>query len=454
MARPPADTVDALSFVPLIREHPIFAGLPEAALRDLVGAGSLVTVEADQALVRQGEESDAVFLLLTGEAQIFVETSYGPVDLAPLASGGLFGEIGAFAGLPRTATVRAKSPVRALRIERDYVLGLGRQYPDLLLSVIGQLGQRTGTINRAIGFYTQALAALERHDFDPSILDALLRPVPELLNFAQTFRRMAEQIILRRAQHEEMANAAAIQRAMLPSALPPESCGGRVAIHAEMRPAREVGGDLYDYFLIDPDRLAVVIGDVSGKGVPAALFMAITRTVMRVVLREGGDLATAVGRANEILSAENSESMFATLFCGVLDLAGGAFTYCNCGHNPPYLLRADGAREPLLLTGLPLAAMPGVTYKTRALALRPGERIVLFTDGITEAANAAGEQYDEPRLEAAIEALRQASAGEMVRDIIGRVDEFVAGAPQFDDMTCLVLDYRPAAGTGNRAQDS
>lgn len=430
------------ALVSLIQAHPIFASLSEGSIAHLVSQGRRLRVDVGQVLVRQSDASDCAFILLEGEADIFVETTHGPVMLAPLTPGQFFGEIGAFAGVPRTATVRARTAVQVLRIEGDHILALGCSHPKLLISVIGQLGQRIATVSRAIGFYTQALAALERNDFDSSILDELLNPVPELLNFAQTFRRIAEQIILRRTQHQEMASAAAIQRAMLPSPLASPNHDARVDIHAAIRPAREVGGDLYNYFAIDPDRVAVVIGDVSGKGVPASLFMAITQTVMRIALREIDDLVTAVRRANEFLGADNSESMFATLFCGVLDLRSGTLTYCNCGHNPPLMLRADGPCEPLPPCGPALAVLPSAAYRTRTIELAPGDHIFLYTDGITEASNAAQDQFGDDRLEAACRDLRCGAARDLVEGVLRQVDEFVAGAPQFDDITCLALRYR------------
>jgi serine phosphatase RsbU (regulator of sigma subunit) len=439
--------MDAKSgLIPLIRAHPIFASLGEDTVAEFVGQGRKQPIAAGETLVRQGDASDSAFILLEGAADVFVETNFGPVMLAPLAVGQLFGEIGAFAGMPRTATVRARTAAQVLRIDCDRILALGRAHPDLLLSVIRQLGQRTVTINRAIGFYTQALAALERHDFDPSILDELLNPVPELMNFAQTFKRMAEQIILRRRQHQEMASAAAIQNAMLPSPLAPSDFAGRVDIDAVIRPAREVGGDLYNYFVMDQDRLAIVIGDVSGKGVPASLFMAITQTVMRLALREIGELATAVGRANDLLCADNKETMFATLFCGVLDMRSGALSYCNCGHNPPLVLRANGTQESLPPCGPALAVLPSVAYETRRIVLAPGDRLFLYTDGVTEATDAAQQLFGDDRLQAACRGLRVGGARELVEGILRQVDDFVAEAPQFDDITCLALCYRGAAG--------
>jgi phosphoserine phosphatase RsbU/P len=432
--------------VRMIRDHQIFAALNEVALTSLVGRGEIVAYAPGEILVRQDETGDAMFLILEGAVRIVAETSYGPVELAALAPGQLFGEIGAFASMPRTATIRADGAVRALRIARDAVVALGREHPEVFLAVIGLLGQRVGTINRAIGFYTQALAALEQPDFAPAILDDLTHPVPELVNFAHTFRRMAEQIVLRRAQRQEMANAAAIQRAMLPGA-PPAELADRADLFAAMRPAKEVGGDLYDYFLLDADRLAFCIGDVSGKGVPAALFMAISRTVLRLALREQPDLGKAMIRANDLLSAGNEQSMFVTIFCGVLDLARGELAYCNCGHNPPLLLCGAERMEELEATGPPLAVMAGIAYPTRTMTMAPEDRLFLYTDGVTEATSAADELFGEERLRTALRVSGTGSSRALVEGVVAAVDRFVAEAPQFDDITALVLRYTPSSTT-------
>jgi phosphoserine phosphatase RsbU/P len=440
-----ADLLPSSAPSPLVaklRDHPTLAQLPEAALAALIDRGTPSRFAPADILIRQDAPSDAAYLLLDGEVDIAVETLYGPVHLARRAGGTLLGELGAFANLPRTATVQALTEVRALRFARDDLLEIGRANPDLLLGIIQQLGQHTGTVNRALGFYTNALAALERADFDPAILDALLNPAPELVSFARTFRKMAEQIILRRNQHDEMASAASIQRAMLPPPLPAAAGGGRVVLHAAMRPAREIGGDFYDFFAIDGNRLAVVIGDVSGKGVPASLFMAMTRTVIRLVARQDDDLATGIGRANALLSADNDSAMFVTLFYGVLDFSNGRLTYCNCGHNPPLVLRGDGGREGLPLTGLPLGVLEEADYATRTIALALGERLFLYTDGVTEANDAAGAEFGEARLAAALDELRDAAPRDIVDGIVQRVDAFAAGAPQADDITCLALLYR------------
>ena len=366
-------TAEAIPALRHLRAHPTFSHLSEDALRGLLRTGALVAYSAGEVLIRQEMPSDAAYLIVHGEVDVTVESTYGQVHLARLSTNSLLGDLGVFASLPRSATVTARTSVEALRIDREQLLHVGQASPAVLLSVINQLGQRLNTINRAMGFYTHALAALEQENFDPAILDDLMHPLPELVNFSQTFRRMAEQIILRRTQREEMASAAAIQRSMLPPPLDPATCGERVDVAARMRPARDVGGDFYDYFLIDENRLAVVIADVCGKGVPASLFMAITRTVIRLVARAGGDIATGIARANELLSAENDASMFVTLFYAELDMRDGTLAYCNCGHNPPQVIRADGTCEELGATGMPLAMLPNSTYEAERVTLAPGE---------------------------------------------------------------------------------
>jgi sigma-B regulation protein RsbU (phosphoserine phosphatase) len=170
----------------------------------------------------------------------------------------------------------------------------GSENPRFLAAVMMQVGRRFQTFNQAIGFYSNALDALRQHDFDPRLLDDLRAPLPELFDFAQSFCRLAEELVERRVHREEMANAVAIQRTMLPPAAALLNCGDAFDLFAHTLPARDVGGDFYDYFLLDDHRIAITIGDVSGKGIPAALFMAPTQTALRVALRQQQTLDTAI----------------------------------------------------------------------------------------------------------------------------------------------------------------
>jgi serine phosphatase RsbU (regulator of sigma subunit) len=253
-------------------------------------------------------------------------------------------------------------------------------------------------------------------------------------------RIMAAQLALQRRQEAEMASAAAIQRAMLPSLQPGDVAEGQLDIFAHMLPAREVGGDLYDFVRLDGNRLVITIGDVCGKGVPAALFMAITQTVMRLLIRTGQDLQSEIGAANKLLVANNSEDMFTTLFCGVIDMPSGTLTYCNCGHNPPLVLRrAESALERLANCGPPLGILDHIKYVPRSIALEPGDMLVLYTDGVTEAENSQSAQFGMKRLEQTILDMRGQRARTVVEQIIKRVAEFAKGAAQSDDITCVAV---------------
>jgi phosphoserine phosphatase RsbU/P len=425
-----------------LREHATLGGLPDAALKMLIENSEILHFAPNDVMLQQGAASDSALFIVTGEADILVETSYGTIQIAHGSPKMLIGEIGAFTDLPRIATVRARTALNALRIRRQHLLDLGRANPQLLLFVIGQLGERLSRLNQAIGFYTNTLSALEHNDFDTKLLNELLNPMPELVDFSHSFRRLAEQITIKHQRFEEMANAAAIQRSMLPRPFKSENAFATVDVHGEVHPAREVGGDFFDYFTIDDKRLAVTVGDVSGKGVPASLFMAITQSLIRLMVREGGDLAAQITRVNNLLAANNEESMFATAFCAVIDVDTGEVTYSNCGHNAPLLLRGDGTIDQLTPTGPPLAARADATLKTATRWLAAGDRLILFSDGLPEATDPNGEFFGDLRIEQAVREYAESAARDLVRGIIGNVTEFVSGAPQYDDIACVTVVYR------------
>jgi serine phosphatase RsbU (regulator of sigma subunit)/CHASE2 domain-containing sensor protein len=254
---------------------------------------------------------------------------------------------------------------------------------------------------------------------------------------------MAAQRARERAHEAEMASAAAIQRAMLPLAPAGDAAADRLDVHAHMLPAREVGGDLYDITVLDPGRRVITIGDVCGKGVPAALFMAITQTVMRLAVRSAQDLQAEIEAANALLVANNREEMFTTLFCAVIDTDAGTMSYCNCGHNPPLLLRRDAdAFETLPACGPPLGTFDGIAYVPRTVALTPGDLVLLYTDGVTEAENPARELFGMDRLQAALIEVRGSAARAVVEHVMARVAAFAGRAPQSDDITCVAVAVR------------
>ncbi len=393
-------------------------------------------------MVQQGEISDAAFFLKEGRVSVYAETLFGSVPLATVHAPQLIGEIGVLADLPRTASVKALTPVAVYRISRAELLDIGRKTPDLLLYIIGHLGRQLDGVNKTVSLYTNALSALEKREFDPRILEQLANPPPQLAEFSTAFHRFASQILDKRRQQEELASAAIIQQSFLPKAAILAAVADAVDLHAEMRAAREVGGDFYDFFMLDADHLALAIGDICGKGMAASLFMAVVVTVLRTAAHEGRDVASTISRTNAILCRDNVSSMFATAFYAVLNLRTGGFEYCNCGHNAPLCVLASGEIRELPATGLPLALYDDRAPALARITLSCSDTLVLFTDGVTEAMNSSQEELGDAALIETLAASRSLSAAEIVSRIFSSVDNFSQGAEQTDDITCIVLKRR------------
>lgn len=242
---------------------------------------------------------------------------------------------------------------------------------------------------------------------------------------------------------QELDIARRMQLSILPRAAPPTRAARVVAT---MIPAREVGGDFYDYFMVGSDHLAVVVADVSGKGVPAAFFMAISRTLLKGSMQFIREPGAAIAQLNSQLCAENEQMMFVTMFFGLLDLRDGRLAYVNAGHNPPILLAgAEPARALAAARNMALAVVPDQPYREGELWLRPGDTLFLFTDGVTEAVDAREELFGEARLTAVLDAHRAAPA-RLPEVVIEAVRGFEAGCPQADDITCVVLNWHGAGG--------
>jgi sigma-B regulation protein RsbU (phosphoserine phosphatase) len=244
----------------------------------------------------------------------------------------------------------------------------------------------------------------------------------------------------------ELNLARSIQESLVPAVFPAHP---GFEVFGAMVPAAQVGGDLFDFFLLDDHRVAFAIGDVSGKGIGAALFMAVSRTVLRVAGSRGAPTHECLTEVNRYLSQDKRNSLYLTCFYGILDLASGDVHYSRAAHNPPYVVRArpeqhSGQRVQELrgAGSLPLAMFDGTQYEMATLRLDRGDSLILFTDGITEAMNAQQETYDEARLVALLEQVEGQAA---VRDIVGQVVQgaqaFAAGEPPSDDMTVLGLRY-------------
>jgi phosphoserine phosphatase RsbU/P len=243
----------------------------------------------------------------------------------------------------------------------------------------------------------------------------------------------------------EMEIAREIQRSFLPKA-PPDLPA--IGFAARMEPARVVGGDFYDFIPLPDGRWILVVADVTGKGVPAALFMALTRSLVRVNAALHTSPSGLVGAVNEFVARDNSTAMFVTLFLAYLEPSTGTLTYVNAGHNPPLLLSC-GKNEVSLLksAGTPLGLVEGMIYEERKTLVGPGDLLVLYTDGVTEAMNGAQELFGAERLENLVARSGGAQAPVVLELIEEAVRSFAAGEPQSDDMTVVVAKWQDDRST-------
>ena len=289
-----------------------------------------------------------------------------------------------------------------------------------------------------------------RHAMNNGAFDFATKPI-DLDDLQVTIDKAVEQIeYVKSAQKEhaqlvdiqgDLTVAREIQHAILPRSFKLKmEDADLVDIYASMVAAKDVGGDFYEFFPIDDHRIGFTIADVSGKGVPAAIFMAVSRTLLKATGMRDVASNVCIQMVNDMLCGESVESMFVTVFYGIYDLKTGEIDFTNAGHNPPYILHADGTVEMLKSEcNLVLGAIEGMTFKNESLRLNPGDALVMFTDGVTEAENKDHEQFGEARLEAALAELKGAESKQIVDTVNAKVKEFVAGAAQSDDITQLVI---------------
>ena len=262
-----------------------------------------------------------------------------------------------------------------------------------------------------------------------------------MITMISYIERQREMTVERSRLKTELEVATTIQRSLLPRVSETYPGRAEIGLAASMDPAKEVGGDFYDVFFVDKDRLAFVIADVSGKGIPAALFMATSKTTLQNCVRDFSSLSEAVETANESLCENNSAEMFVTAWIGILDIPTGDLTFICAGHNPPVLI-SDG--KPTFIkkrSGFVLAGMSGVKYREQTLKLNKGDKLFLYTDGVTEAENSLHELFGEERLSSCLEHDAAKTPDEIISDVKAAIESHAAGAEQFDDITMLCESY-------------
>ncbi len=315
----------------------------------------------------------------------------------------------------------------------------------IVLRPIDQLTRATGEFIQsneeelAIGTATVNVPEIRTGDEVELLADSFRKMEEDMISYIRSFMQITAE---KERISAELNVATQIQADMLPRIFPAFPEREEFDIYATMDPAKEVGGDFYDFFLVDEDHLAVVIADVSGKGVPAALFMVIAKTLIKNHAQNKEAPGDVFTHTNEQLCEGNDAGLFVTAWMGVLEISTGKFVYVNAGHNPPLLKRAGGRFEWLKSRpGFVLAGMEAIRYRENEMVLEPGDCLYLYTDGVTEATSAAQELFGEQRLQDALNEAADMPVHKLLPRIKEKIDTFVGDAEQFDDVTMLGLYY-------------
>ncbi len=301
----------------------------------------------------------------------------------------------------------------------------------IMVSAYGDMDNIRQAMNG--GAFDFATKPIDLDDLDKTIEKAI-----DQINYIRSSMKEHSQLV---NIQNDLSVAREIQQGILPHCFRLRmELADNVDIFASMLAAKDIGGDLYDFFPIDDTHFGFTIADVSGKGIPAAIFMSVSRTMIKANGVRGIPSNECLREVNNLLCEESLNSMFVTTFYGVYDLENGCIEYTNAGHNPPYILHADGTVEQLVTSrNLVLGAMEGISFKSDTMQLQPGDALVMYTDGVTEAENSTHGQFGEPALEDTLRACKGESSQRIVEAINTNVKQFAGDADQFDDITQLVI---------------
>ncbi len=301
----------------------------------------------------------------------------------------------------------------------------------IMVSAYGDMKNIRTAMNR--GAFDFATKPIDMEDLSLTIEKAV-----EEVNYIKQTQR--EHLQLESIQ-SDLAVAGEIQKAILPCRFPPFPEITDLDIYASMTPAKEIGGDFYDFFRLDEDRIGLVIADVSGKGVPAALFMAVSNTLLRSIALTKDNSRECIEELNRLICRVNVNSMFVTVFYGILNHRTGALDYTNGGHNPAYVLRGKNGELERLghFPNLVIGGFEDFSYKSESAQLDPGDSLFLYTDGITEAFDAKDEAFGDERLEDSLVELYHDDAKTIIEGVYADLGEFIGDRTQSDDITMLVV---------------
>jgi len=391
----------------------LFRDIPQNIVQELLESCPVREFAAETVVLSPGQTNEHIYMLLAGRLRVHLD-SVDSTHPILIDVGGCIGELSIIDGKPVSAHVVAEPGCRLLIVPQE-------------------------------AFWAKILP-------NPGVARNLMRVLTERMrrNNDAVLQGMQQQLVHEQLQ-KELQFAREIQASMLPHDQPSGADGAALDICAAMEPAREVGGDLYDFFHVDSGELCFLVGDVSDKGLPAALFMARTMDVVRVVTRllrgENGSAPRPdeiIACVNRELCQNNASCMFVTLFFGIIDPRTGRLRYCNAGHNSPYVVGSGGVRALEGEHDIPLGVRSDSGFRTAEVTLARGETLFVFSDGITEAMNAAGDFYTEERLERRLQACAGRPSAEVVASVVASVGGFVGEVAQSDDITAMAIRRAPA----------
>jgi sigma-B regulation protein RsbU (phosphoserine phosphatase) len=302
----------------------------------------------------------------------------------------------------------------------------------VIISAYGDMENIRTAMNRgAFDFLTKPIDFVD--------LEATVQKTMQQLEIIKTALKARDELV---AVQRDLSTATRIQQSLLPKTFPPFPHRTEIDVYAEMLTAKEVGGDFYDFYFLDEDRLAFAVGDVSGKGIPAAIYMAVSRTLLKAVANQIMNPGEVLRKLNTLLIPESDAATFVTVFFGVINVRTGEVQFSNGGHNPPYIVRAGGEVEQLPLTdGMLLGKIPSVDYETKRVKLGKGDSIFVYTDGVSEAMDKDLNQYQDERIVSYLKTATASPIDELVKGSLADIKKHTGEATQSDDITVLSVRY-------------
>ena len=404
----------------LLKRIPLFADLPENELDRILSVLSVKELQDREILFSEGDPGDDFYIIMAGELEVLLGAGQlEELQLNVVREGEHFGEMSLIMpGGHRTATVRARGKASLLSLSRPQFLDLTRKHPELSTSMVRVLSQRLDATN------TQTF-----HD--------LTEKNKQLQNAYDELKAAQAQLIEKERLERELQVAADIQLSILPDELPKTA---DFEFGARILPARQVGGDLYDVFVLKDDQLGVLIGDVADKGIPSAIFMARAHALIMAEADTGMTAGEVMHVVNRHITRLQKTTQFVTVLYGILDLKTRVFSYARAGHEPPLILHPDGTVERIPhSSGMALGLWEDISLDERTVTLPPGSTFLLFTDGLTDCRDTHGEPFGLERIKKTLSGLSGVNAQKACDHMLETLIEYQDGSKQDDDVTLVAI---------------